>query len=264
MSNEIVSYDKQWADQAVKATESERLSTGTFLSTRGGQLALGEEVLPGAQCAVIILDAVYENTFYAEKFDDQNPMPPVCYAFGRVGDEMSPHPSMQADLNYFQPQADTCKGCKLNEWGSADKGRGKACQERRRLTLMPAGFYTPRRGSKDMDLELFDDPKHYAAADAVFLKTPVTSVEAWAKYVHQIASTVHRPPHGVVTRIFLEPHAKYQYTVNFEMIEMVPDELAQIVMQRHEAATQMQIGGYLPPEEKAPPAQRGSLRGLRR
>jgi hypothetical protein len=67
---------------------------------------------------------------------------------------MGPHPSMQADAN-FQPQSDLCKTCEHNQWGSADKGRGKACQNRRRLTMIPAGVFMPKRGSRDFDLEIF-------------------------------------------------------------------------------------------------------------
>lgn len=267
MTNEIVNYDKAWADQAEKYTAQEQLTGGSFLSTRGGKLQLGEEILPGNQACVIILDAVKENTFYSAKFDPDNKAPPICYAFGRgpeSEDEMAPHESMQADLTYFEPQADSCHGCKWNEWGSADTGRGKACQNRRRLALIPAGFYQPKRGSRDFTLEIFDDPKHFQTADIVQLKLPVLSVKEWAKFVNDVSTTFRRPPHGVIARISLEPDTKAQYKICFEVIEEVPDALAAVIMQRHDAALKSVIQGYRPPEDKpAPAAHTGSLRGLR-
>lgn len=263
MGQEIVNYNEQWAKQAEQYAAEEQLTGGTFLSTRGGTLSFGEEVMPGNQVCVIILDAVKENTLYAGDYDPDAAQAPVCYAFGRGAEEMAPHPSMQNDPDYFQPQSDVCATCPHNEWGSADKGRGKACQNRRRLALIPAGFYMPKRGSRDFDLELFDDPKHFQTADIAFIKLPVMSVKTWAKYVNQLSASIRRPPHGVITRLYLEPDPKSQFRVNFEMIEEVPDSLAAIIMARHEEATSAVIQGYQPPGEQEEAAPKGSLRGLR-
>lgn len=265
MGTDLVNYDEAWAKQAEQYTSQEQLTGGTFLSSRGGTLAFGDEVMPGNQACVIILDAVKENTFYSEKFDPDNKAAPVCYAFGRgPEDDMSPHESMQTAPEYFVPQAEQCSSCKWNEWGSADKGRGKACQNRRRLALIPAGFYSPKRGSRDFDLEIISDPKHFQTADIAYIKLPVLSVKEWAKFVNDISATFRRPPHGVIARLYLEPDPKAQYKICFEVIEEVPNELASVIMARHEAATKAVVQGYRPPEDKPPQAtQSGSLRGLR-
>lgn len=266
MANDLVALKAQMKEQAAAYAEQEAQTGGTFLSTRGGVLSFGDEEMPGNQVCVIALDSVRENTLYTDKFDPDTPAAPICYAFGRGTDEMSPHQSMQAHPEYFQPQSETCDVCPHNEWGSADKGRGKACQNRRRLALIPAGIYVPKRGSRDFDLELFTDPKHFQTADIAYIKLPVMSVKDWGKYVTQLSSSVQLPPHGVITRLFLEPDPKSQYRVHFEMIEEVPEELLQIIMARHEEATKAVIQGYAPPEEREAPQQQqqGSLRGLRR
>ena len=170
---------------------------------------------------------------------------------------------MQSDLSYFKPQHDSCKGCPKNEWGSADQGRGKACQNRRRLALIPAGYYQAKRGSRDFDLQIFDDPKHFQSADVAYIKLPVLSVKEWSKYVVQVSTSLRLPPHGVVTRLFVEPDAKAQYKVGFEMIEEVPDALLPIIMERHAQASTVIMQGYAPPQEREAPKP-GSLRGLRR
>jgi hypothetical protein len=246
----LTKYDEAFAKMAQDYTSGERV-TGSFISTRGGVLTFGEEQLPGNQMCVIVLDYVQERTFYTEKFnaDREVSLPPVCYAFKRNEDEeeMAPHPSMQSDLTYFQPQNDICRTCPNNDWGTADTGKGKACSERRRLALLPAGYYTPRRGSRDFDLHLIDDPEHYASADIAYLKLPVTSVKDWARYVTTLASTLRRPPVAVVTRIYIEPDVKTQFRVKFEIIEQLPDTMYEIIMKRHEEAKAGIIFGYPPP-----------------
>lgn len=261
----LVSIADRWATEAVAAAAEEPVTGGVWLSTQGGILAIGDEDMPGNQAYVIVLDSIRENTYYPGKFDAKVKNPPVCYAFGRGADadEMGPHPSMQVDLEYFQPQNDTCQGCPMNEWGTADTGKGKACQNRRRLTLIPAGVATPIKGSRDFEVDLFDDPAHYQTADVAYLKLPVTSTKEWAKYVTQLSASVRRPPHGVLTRIWLEPNANDQYHVRFEMVEEVPDELAQIIMDRHDAVIGQEFTGYQPPQEVEQPVA-GSLKGLRR
>jgi hypothetical protein len=268
---EIVDVSKKWEAQAAQAAQETPATSSTFLSTRGGVLAFGEEVMAGNQACVIIMDDVQENTFYEGKFDPNDLQPPICYAFHRPGDfgtEMAPHESMQADLTYFEPQNDVCKGCPHNEYGSADTGKGKACQNRARLALIPAGYYQAKRGSRDFDLEIFEDAEHFRTAEMAFIKLPVMSVKEYYKFKAQTAAAMNRPPHGVICRLFLEPDAKAQYKVCFEVIEEVPDELAEIIFARRDEALAMPIKGYQAPEEKPPAHQtnprNASLKGLRR
>lgn len=259
----IVNYKQKLREQAEAAVRQEQTSGGTMLSVRGGVLTYGEETLPGNQACVIILDSVKENNFYTAKFDPDNPQPPTCYAFGRgpVGeDEMGPHESMQVDLNYFKPQSEACNGCAWNEWGSADKGKGKACQNRRRLALVPAGYYEAKRGSRDLALNMFTDPVDFKTAEIAHIKLPVLSVKNYGNYLDQLLSTVQLPAHGVFTRMYVEPDPKAQYTVNFEFLEEVPDELLEIIMARHEEAQNAAFKGYMPPEERKPAAGRGGFR----
>jgi hypothetical protein len=256
MSTALVPISQQWADQAQQAQHEEPTVEGLWVSTRGGILSIGDEELPGNQMYVVILDHYRENTYFPERWSAELASPPKCYAFGRGGDadEMGPHPSMQASLapdGYFEPQNDTCQGCPMNEWGTADTGKGKACQNRRRLILLPAGYCSPKRGSRDFDVELFTDPAHYKTADEAQLKLPTTSSKEFSKYVSQIGAQFSRPPHGVITRLYLEPHAKDQFHVRFEMVEEVPDDLAQIVMDRNAACREREFRGYMPPAPDA-------------
>lgn len=269
MTNNLpVDISKKWEAYADKAAAEVPATGGTFLSTKGGILAFGDEVMPGNQVCVIILDALLENTAYAGKYDSENPAPPVCYAFSRLDEQkdMAPHSSMEAHPEYFVPQSDKCATCELNEYGSADTGRGKACQNRARLALLPAGYYMPKGRSKtDFDLEVFTDPEHYRTADIGYMKLPVLSVKNYFKFVNDVAAAHRMPPFGVIARVYLVPDQKAQFKVEFEMLELIPNDLAEIVMARHEEQMTAKIGGYQPPQEKdTQPTKPNSLRGLRR
>lgn len=253
MANDLVALKEKMALAAQGYGQQEAAaasSGGGFLTIKGGILMFGEDALPGNQVAAIVLDSIAENTFYDGAYVPDNPQPPTCYAFGRSLEEMAPHPSMQSDLTYFKPMNHDCESCPMNVFGSAATGRGKACQNRRRLSLIPAGIYVPRKGSRDFDLHYVEDEKSLRTADIVSLKLPVTSVANWAKYVTTVAAEHSLPPHGVVTRISVEPHPKRQFEVKFELIATVPEHFWLAIDSRHEEARRTIIRGYVSPNQR--------------
>lgn len=251
-----VSYDERWAEAAGAFAETEPTVSSLYMSTRGGRFRLGEDDL-GTEICVVVAGAVRENTLYAEAYDPDVKNPPLCYAFGVGEADMAPDfENMALYPETFMPQNETCFKCPFNQWGSAEKGRGKACQNKRRLGLIPAGFYhPPRTRGGPSDLEVYEDPKHYRDADLVTLKLPVTSVKEWAKYVKKLTDGVRRPPYGVLTRIYLEPDRDDQYHVKFEMLELLPDDLIDVMMDRHSAAMSSLPVPYKPWEDGGAEAQ---------
>lgn len=259
----LTRYEERFAQEAERYAGAET-ATGRFLSLKGGILTFDDQPMPGNQACVIVLDSVLERTYYASKYDPdaERNKPPVCYAFAHPGDEeeVGPHPSMQADLSYFKPQSDRCRDCAHNAWGSADTGRGKACGERRRLAILPAGYYKPRKGSRDFDLEIFTDLDYYSKTDIVYMKLPVTSVPLWAKYVTGLNTNHRRPPFGAITRIYVEPDQKSQFKVHFELLELLPPEAFETIFRRHEEAHGAIVFGYTPPSAEASAPRAGSVR----
>lgn len=262
----VVTYDaKRAAAAQAYVTQTRAPPQGDILSIKGGLFQLGEDSL-GDQICVTVLNSIWENTYFKGKYQEGVPQAPTCYAYGRTLEEMAPHPSMQEHPEQFVPQNMDCATCPMNEWGSAETGKGKACQNRERLALIPAGQYTPRPKSRDMDLDLFDGTtqegvQHFRDADALVLKLPVTSVGNWNEYVRKLAA-MGQPPFGVATRIYIEKHPKFQYTVEFEMIDIIADESFDVLSQRHEA-----LGGdvmaqpYSPPKEEEV-ERRSGVKGL--
>jgi hypothetical protein len=254
---EVVKWEEELAKQADVAAKSEASTgAGQFFSVRSGVLQFDGAPMPGNQMAVVIVDSIFENIYYDEDFDPDSPTSPACFAFGRDEDELAPHEEAVGKQN------DTCAGCPNNEWGSADKGRGKACKNTRRIALVPAGSYDGKG-----NLELFEDVEHYETTPIAFMKLPVTSVRGWATFVKNTANVLRRPPHGVVTRVSVVPDPKSQFKIMFEVVDELPNELIGAVMKRREEAIGIIDFPYkATPEEEKPTKVKNNakLRGVKK
>lgn len=196
----LAKWDDRMAKYATEVAATEKTS-GKFISTKGGVLTYGGAQMPGNKMTVVILDHIMENHLYSSDYDAGNPSSPVCFAFGRNGDEMAPHDDSS------EPQNDACKGCPANQWGSAEKGRGKACKNIRRLAMLT------EEGLEDIE-----------SAEVAYLRVPVTSVRAWAGYVQSIATNMRRPPFGVVTEIGIVPDPSSQFRLTFTHVQNIEED----------------------------------------
>ncbi len=129
-STAVVSIEDQVKQQlALQQQKAAALQTGpNLISFKGGQLIVDGIPIPGGEAEVYVLAQQAERAFYAEEFDSSKPQVPACYSF----DLEAPHPDSSA------PQHEQCLGCPQNEWGSASRGRGKACRESTRVAVVPA------------------------------------------------------------------------------------------------------------------------------
>jgi hypothetical protein len=178
------------------------------ISTRGGILAVDGTPIPGNSIDVIVLLSVHENKFYEGEFDPDNFAIPDCYAFGDVNNEEDPSEGMAPHPEAPNKQHDNCEECPMNQWGSAAKGRGKACKNVRNLYVMDSS-------------EIEGTPKEIEAAELRRLTLPVTSVKNWGRYAAQVADDMERPSWGVITTISIVPDAKTQFAVVFEFKELI-------------------------------------------
>lgn len=270
MGTEVAKYDKAWAEQADEMARRNPVSAGNYISHRSGKFRIGEDMELPELCVIVVGD-MRENSYYGSAYDpNADPAPPVCFAFAEDGNEktMEPHPAMQAD-EYFEPQNDACGTCALNKYGTADKGKGKACRNVVRLCLIPAGAYFEKKGSRDLDLEMYvsnDDlegsEEHIRTADSYMLKVPPTSIRNFSSYVNAMRSEYRRPAAGVITRIYTAPMDKGGHELRFEPIELVPDGLYPAVSERIAAERPGLIQPYTAPtnEEDGASAPRSRLR----
>lgn len=275
MSTALVSYDSKRAAAAQKYIDQvQPPPTGDLLRCTALGFMLGDDNL-GLEVAVVILNSIYLRTLYVGEYTEGQKAAPLCYAYGQPGEVMAPHPSMAQHPDVFTPQNDQCEGCPFDVWGSADRGNGKACKQKAKLAIFPVGQYVPRpKPSREVDLEMVDGTTaegqaHFRDADALSLVIPVTSVQGFGKYVRSLAA-LHQPPFGVATRLYITPGAGKNpggFTVNFELIDVLPDDVFDIVAARHENLSGDELATpFSPPKEEEappPPAPRSQpVRGL--
>lgn len=248
MSKDLVNYDAQFAESAAAYAKQAAVQTASFFSTHSGVLKYGKQAMPGNQICTVILDNIRENVYYEGSYSAEQASAPKCYAFGRALGDMEPHPSMAVDT-YFSKQSDTCMGCPMNVFGTADRGKGKACKNIRRLALLNAGNYV--QNGREYDLDLFDEDGYYRTAQLAFIKVSVTSARNWDVYVDTIAKQYKRPPHGVITRLSYVPDPKYLHVMRFELVELLDNKHVADIIARHNDVVQSQVmmQGYSAPRQ---------------
>lgn len=201
---ELQPWEQRMAERAKQAVEtaSSTGGGGAKIGTRGGRFTIDGEEIDGDSIQAVVLDFIVDVTYYEEGFDPDDITPPTAFALGR--NEKTLVWSEDSHPDYAGKELKTSE---VFQWGSADKGRGKAAKSRRRLMLISAD-----------DLE-----EDIAAAEVRKLMVPVTSGKAWDAYVKQVAAH-GRDPSGVLTEITIKSHPKYQFTLSFKMLGLVEDD----------------------------------------
>ncbi len=215
----LTKWDAELAKYATEAARNEADALGgRWLTQRAGQLTYAGEPMKNNEVDVIVLAAIHENVYYSKAFDPDNPQAPDCYAFAKneaALKEMAPH----ADVE--DKQSPKCGDCWANKFGSAEKGRGKACKNIRRIAVIPGDTLRADVLEK---------------ADIAYMKLPVLSVPLWAAYVSKLAAVMRRPPFAMVTKIKVVTDPKSQFKDTFEPVKALPTELLKSVLARVEEA----------------------------
>src|SRR4051812_45818674 len=86
----IVAWDQELAKYAQDAADAEVIS-GSFVKLKSGVMSIGGSQMKDNQVDCIIIDSVYENAFYAGKYDPDNVSPPNCFALNHDEKELAPH-----------------------------------------------------------------------------------------------------------------------------------------------------------------------------
>jgi len=226
------------ANVAAKMEENS-LGLGNSISTQGGVMRYRDADVPGNKINAVILDHTFLNAFYTEAFDPDNPSNPDCFALSKEEKELAPHEKST------DAQNKDCATCPHNEWGSADTGRGKACNNNRRLILITEEALSAGVGD----------------AQCATIKVPTTSLSAWAQYVTNLKELHKRPPLGVVTEISLVPDKKHQWHMNFKLVRTIDDgDVIEAAMEKSDSkmTQDMLMAPFLPMPEADKPARRGS------
>ncbi len=226
------------AQEAANAVAS--LGGGQFISTKGGIFKLGDAVI-GHEMPVVVVESMFENCYYESEYDPETRGAPECYAFGGNLDTIKPHEAVS------RPVCDNCKLCDYNQWGSADRGRGKKCRNRVRMAVVSAGAFNNGR-FEALDAEGF------ASSQLAMLGIPTTSMGTWAAYVKGLASTKKLPPFGAVTKLEVQPNDKTMLTVTPSFVTKVPAAFIEALREKRAQAKDMLTSPY--PEGDEPKTKR--------
>jgi hypothetical protein len=250
----LANWDEELA-KAAKAAQGTASAAGggaKRISIQGGVLQIDGNPVPGNALAMVVADFVMENRYFTTEYDPDSPTSPDCYAFGRDIEELGPHDDAEDKQN------ETCKGCPQNEWGSSDKGRGKACRNTYKLLVIPAGEldkegrFTPPEEAEDLRGDLYS------------LSIPPTSLKAWTGYVETLAGRL-RPPWGSYTKLTVIPDAKTQVKLSFQPLGDAPTNLLQVLHERNQEAMRTIETAYPKNSEREEkPAPKKAVKGKRR
>lgn len=156
------------------------------IKVQGREFLLNDDSL-GNELYAVILENVFEHRWFSGAYDPDITAAPDCFALNVVEDEMVPHANSQDKQN------DDCPTCPHNKYGSG-RGGAKACQNRIRLTLLPADDANP--GSID-DAETF------------VMYVPPTSLKSFREYASMVNNKLEVSTAMIVTKITAEPEGSY-------------------------------------------------------
>ena len=163
----------------------------------------------------VIVDFVYTNKFYLADYDSNNIVPPNCFALSPLPNDLAPSsnsPDVQSQTG--------CATCAQNQFGT--KGKGKACQNRVLIALLPA----------DATVE----------TPMMILDISPTTVKPFSAYVGAVARAFQRPPYGVITRIDFNNAVKYDMA-NFSEPQLIedPEFIGMVKARRQEARDMLMV-----------------------
>jgi len=156
--------------------------SGNNIKTKGKKFTLPNGSVADGPIDVVILDWVSANLFWDQRFDPAKPAPPVCFA---IGDDPRALVPSESSTN---KQADGCKDCTNNEFGSGE-GNAKACKNTRTIAVLEA------------DPETLDDPE----ATIYTISVSPSALKNFDGFVSALASKQYLPVQ-VVTELSFDPN----------------------------------------------------------
>ncbi len=158
----------------------------------------------------IIVAFVSANAYYEGDFDRDNVVPPNCFAIGVVKNE-----DLDASPNSPDPQnpdnENACKSCWANQWKSAAKGNGKACNNGIKLAI------------------LCDD------GEVRPMNISATALKPFGAYVRDVVQAFGVAPYGVLTEFTFDPKMEWSSVRCGNPVKLNDDQLAQVLMAKDDA-----------------------------
>ena len=170
---------------------------------------------PSVEVVIVKASPVIAKIFYAEGYSEGDKEAPDCWSVnGQTPDPASP-----------QKQCQTCAACPQNVWGSrmtAAGKAGKACQDSKRLAVVPAG---------DLRNELFGGP--------MLLRVPAASLQDMGAYSSLLQQHGHSY-FSVVTSLSFDHTVAYPKLV-FTPLRAVNDAEARTILELQDSPVTQRV-----------------------
>jgi len=145
----------------------------------------------------VVVDYRAQNTYYERGYVEGENSPPDCWAIAKKHSELAPDPTRIAE-----PEAESCKACPLNQYGTAHNGKGKACKNTYLVALLPPGA--------DENTEL------------AYLRVSPTGMKSFDGFANGCSARFKLPPIGAVVTVDTKQSGR-GWTVNFGSFTKNPD-----------------------------------------
>lgn len=233
-SNLPINYQEQLAKESQEITKRLQSGGGSKIRAKGNTSFAMPDGTESPVIEGVVVEFTAMNTFYDRPYDKDTPSPPACYAIGDIPSLLAPSKDVP------DRQADNCATCPMNQFGTADNGKGKACKNKRILAILP---------------EDADD-----STDIMLLEVPPSSIGFYDSYVASLSSKHKTVPVGVITRITLDPKQQY-FSPRFEVVRPLQgNEFGAFVTRRDEAKAMIAT----PPDTSTYEAPKKAAAGRRR
>jgi hypothetical protein len=201
----MADMENLYAAEAIMAAQAAPAGEGLArISTKSEMFTIGDQQLDDPLNLIVLADA-HVNVWYPEAYDPDSPSPPGCFALAPTLQldaqgkpvEGTGETALHAHESSPQRQGGVhdhdCATCGMNQWGSAERGKGKACGNTRLLAVVAAD--DPALGTEQ-------EPK------AALLGLSPTSLAPWGKFVTALSKVERRPPWGAVIRFTFDKKNK--------------------------------------------------------
>lgn len=214
--NAVMSIQEQIAQQIARQNETAQglRSSGSYIGFKNAQLKVDGITIPANQLDVRVLAALSERAWYSKDFDADVVQVPDCYAL----DSAEPHDQAA------KPQAATCAECDHNKWGSATRGKGKACRESARVIVIPANV-------------------PLASAQMYTAKIPVTSLSTVTSFTSRCGQA-NKLMGEFVTKLSVTEDKKTFFKVHLTPTEVTPEMDMAALLKCQDAAYQLAMTPY--------------------
>jgi len=212
----VLSIQEQIAQQLARQNETAQglRSSGSYIGFKNAQLKVDGISIPDNQLNVRVLAVIHERAWYPKDFDADVVQVPDCYAL----DSDAPHDQAS------NPQSDACDICEMNKWGTAPRGRGKACRESARVIVIPSNV-------------------PLASAQMYTAKVPVTSLGTVQSFTSR-CNQANKLSGEFVTKLSVVEDKKTFFKVHLTPVECTAEMDMAALLKAQDAAYQLAMTPY--------------------